>query len=91
MRFVATLLGLRAHEMKTGAPAYFHLRCAMVKTSHTPEKENMMIKPEKYSDYAISQFYLLENNETGLLKAFAYPICQHSCRVNKIVDFIFYY
>ena len=36
MRFVAALLGLRAQDMKTGAPAHFHLRCATVKTSHTP-------------------------------------------------------
>ena len=27
MRFVATLLGLRAQDMMTGAPAHFHLRC----------------------------------------------------------------
>jgi len=36
MRFVATLLGLRTQDTKTGAPAHFHLRYATVKTSHTP-------------------------------------------------------
>ncbi len=36
MRFVAALLGLRAQDMKTGAPAHLYLRYATVETSHTP-------------------------------------------------------
>ncbi len=34
----------------------------------------MILKPANFSEYAINQFHLLENNETGLSKAFAYVI-----------------
>mgnify|MGYP001011961023 CR=1 FL=1 len=48
----------------------------------------MIIKPEQYTDYAINQFNLLENNETGLSKAFAYVISKRPDVFFKFLRFI---
>lgn len=42
------------------------------------KKKDMIIKPEKYFDLAINQYHLLENNENGLSKAFAYAMSKMS-------------
>jgi hypothetical protein len=54
MRFVAALLGLRAQDMKTGAPAHFHLRYATVKTSHTPGTLCAIRKPAFYGKETVN-------------------------------------
>ncbi len=48
----------------------------------------MIIKPENYSNYAINQFHLLGNNETGLSKAFAYLLSKKPSIMFKFLRYI---